>query len=517
MLLIDFFKQGVEKYRDRICVTDGELAYTYAEMDAHCEAGAQALLRSGVLPGESVGIVSPNHPHVVTSQYLIQRAGAVWVPLNYRNAADENVRHAMKMDCVWLFYHSSLSEQATQLLKRSPQMKGVVCIDKADGGRPYLLDWLSERGEPRPLPNRGMDDAVCILSSGGTTGASKGVVHNSHSFGVMTASFYATLRFDEPPVHLVVAPLTHAAGVLHWALLPLGATTVIQKSTDPAEILASLEKFKVSILFMPPTLIYMLLSDPSLKKHDYSSLRYFVYGAAPMSVEKLRLANEAFGDVMMQLYGQTECLMAITALTREDHADIRTNPALGHRIASAGRAGPFSHVEIMDDDGQIIADDRPGEIVCRTGLLMLGYYKQPEETLATRLNGWHRTGDVGYKDKDGYIYLTDRKRDMIISGGFNVFPSEVEQAVMSHHMVQDCAVVGVPDAKWGERIIAVVEVKSGCTVNAEELIAFCKARIGSVKAPKQVEIWDKLPRSTVGKVLRREVRSKFWQASARQI
>jgi acyl-CoA synthetase (AMP-forming)/AMP-acid ligase II len=517
LLLIDFFKQGVEKHRDRVCVTDGELTYTYAEMDAHCEAGARALLRAGVLPGESIGVVSPNHPHVLTSQYLIQRAGTVWVPLNYRNAAEENVRHATKLDCVWLFYHSSLSDQASQLLERSPKMKGAVCIDKPDGDRPYILDWLSRRGEPVALPDRGMDDVVCILSSGGTTGASKGVVHDSRSWGVMTASYYATMHYEEPPVHLVVAPLTHAAGVFHWALLPLGATTVIQTSTEPAEILASLEKYRISVLFMPPTLIYMLLSDPSLKKYDYSALRYFVYGAAPMSVEKLRLATDAFGDVMMQCYGQTECLMAITVLTKEDHAEIRSNPALSHRIASAGRAGPFSRVEIMDDEGQIIADNRPGEIVCRSGLLMLEYYKQPEETSATRLNGWHRTGDVGYRDKDGYIYLTDRKRDMIITGGFNVFPSEVEQAILSHHLVQDCAVVGVPDEKWGERIIAVVEAKSGCSLDVDELIAFCKTRIGSVKAPKQIEIWDKLPRSTVGKVLRREVRSKYWGEGERQI
>ncbi|MEH2613014.1 class I adenylate-forming enzyme family protein [Bradyrhizobium sp. AZCC 1693] len=517
MLLIDFFKQGVVKYPDRVCVTDGELTYTFAEIDSHCEAGAQALLRAGVLPGESIGIVSPNHPHVLTSQYLIQRAGTVWVPLNYRNSTDENVRHAIKLDCVWLFYHSSLAEQAIELMKKSPMMKGAVCIDKADGDRPYILDWLSQPGKRVVLPDARMDDAVCILSSGGTTGASKGVVHNSHSFGAMTASFYATMHFDEPPVHLVVAPLTHAAGVLNWALLPLGTTTVIQKSTAPADILANIEKYKISVLFMPPTLIYMLLSDPNLRKYDYSTLRYFMYGAAPMSVEKLRLAADAFGHVMMQCYGQTECMMAMTVLTREDHAEILSDPALNHRITSVGRAGPFSHVEIMDDEGQIVTDGAPGEIVCRSGLLMVGYYKQPEETAATRLNGWHRSGDVGYKDRDGYFYLTDRKRELIITGGFNVYPSEVEQALMCHHMVQDCAVVGAPDEKWGERIVAAVEVRTGCILDVEELIAFCKSRIGSVKAPKQIEVWDRLPRSTVGKVLRREVRSKFWVESTRQI
>lgn len=517
MRLIDFFKQGAIKYPGRVCVTDGELTYTFAEIDAHCEDGAQALLRAGVLPGESIAIVSPNHPHVLTIQYLIQRAGTVWVPLNYRNTTDENVSHAVKLDCVWLFYHSSLSEQATELVKRSPMMKGAVCLDKADGNHPYILDWLSQPGEPVVIPDARMDDVVCILSSGGTTGASKGVVHDSHSFGVMTASFYATMHLDTPPVHLVVAPLTHAAGVLHWALLPLGTTTVIQNSTAAKDILKNIEKYRVSVLFLPPTLIYMLLSEADLKKYDYSSLRYFIYGAAPMSVEKLRLAVAAFGDVMMQIYGQTECLMTMTVLTREDHTEILSDPALSHRIASAGRAGPFSHVEIMDDDGQIITNGTPGEIVCKSGLLMVGYYKQPEETAASQLNGWHRSGDVGHKDPEGYIYLTDRKRELIITGGFNVFPSEVEQALMSHHMVQDCAVVGAPDEKWGERIVAAVEVRSGCTLDVEELIAFCKTRIGSVKSPKQIEIWDKLPRSTVGKVLRREVRSKYWAEKERQI
>jgi acyl-CoA synthetase (AMP-forming)/AMP-acid ligase II len=358
---------------------------------------------------------------------------------------------------------------------------------------------------------------VALLSTSGTTGEPKGAIQDHQAFETMIASYYATLRFDEPPVNLIVAPLTHAAGAVHYSFLPLGCTNVLLHSADPGAILAAIEKYKVSLLFLPPTIIYMMLSHPDLQKFDYSSLRYFLYGAAPMSVDKLKEAVAAFGPVMTQNYGQTEALMMVTIMTPAEHTEILENPAVAHRIASAGRPGPFSRVAILDDQGNEVARRTPGEICYQGELIMRGYFRNQTATDEVSWGGWHHSGDIGYMDEDDFVYIVDRKRDMIISGGFNVFPGEVEQAALAHPSVQDCVIVGVPHEKWGEMVMAAVELKAGASFDTEEFITFCKGRLGSVKAPKQVEIWAELPRSTVGKTLRRVVRDKYWAGHARQI
>jgi acyl-CoA synthetase (AMP-forming)/AMP-acid ligase II len=332
----------------------------------------------------------------------------------------------------------------------------------------------------------------------------------------MVSNFIASMPYDDPPVHLVVAPITHAAGLICLALMAYGATNVIMAMPNLDTILAYIEKFRVTTIFLPPTVIYMLLAHPKVRDYDYSSLKCFMYGAAPMSVDKLKEAIEVFGPVMAQGYGQTEAPITCTYLSARDHLVIG-DPEKEKRLRSCGRPTLLTPVEIMDDRGNLLGPDLTGEIVVRGNLVMKGYYKNPEQTKEVSAFGWHHTGDIGYKDEEGYVYLVDRKKDMIISGGFNIYPSEVEQAIMAHPAVQECAVIGVPDDKWGEAVKAVIEVKPGMQVAESELIAFCKERIGSVKAPKSVEIWDALPRSAIGKVLKKEVRKKFWEGRTRLI
>lgn len=517
MLAIEHFERGVDRFPDRDAVVYPSGSITYREMGEVAERIGQALMRAGVKPDEKVAILSVNHPMVLACQYGLLKAGAIWVPVNYRNTAQDNARQLAALDVKWLFYHSDLGEQIPYIREHVPGISGYVSIDKKLPEFDYLPDWSAPAGEPMPFPLRKSKDHVALLNSSGTTGLPKGAMHSNRSWETMIASYYAVMQFDEPPVHLVVAPLTHAAGVLHYAFLARGVTNILIDSADPGEILRAIEKYKVSLLFLPPTVIYMCLAHPDIRKYDYSSLKYFVYGAAPMSVEKLKEAMDVFGPVMMQNFGQTECLMMAVVLTPEDHQEILHNPAVAHRIAAAGREAPFCRVDVMADDGTIMPRGEVGEIVFRSDYVMDGYYKDPEGTAAVSTFGWHHTGDVGYKDKDGYVYLVDRKRDMIISGGFNVFPGEVEQVVMVHPSVQDCVVVGVPDEKWGEMVIAAVQLKEGAQLDEQELISMCKERMGSVKSPKRIEIWDTLPRSTVGKTLRRVVRDKYWGDKARKI
>jgi fatty-acyl-CoA synthase len=325
----------------------------------------------------------------------------------------------------------------------------------------------------------------------------------------MTALTLMGYPFEGRPTYLALAPLTHAAGVLCFPVLALGGEIVIMRAPDVAGFLGLVERHRVTHTFLPPTLIYMVLSSPYLDTTDLSSLQCFWYGAAPMSTARLEEALELIGPVMAQLFGQSEAPMMVSMLPPAEHFDPDGTVAKW-RLASAGRPAPLVRVGIMDAEaGTLLATGERGEIVVRSSLVMAGYYKDPAATAAASRFGWHHTGDIGYLDADGYLFIVDRLKDMIITGGFNVYSAEVEQALMQHPAVRDCAVIGLPDEKWGERVTAVVEPKPGLEVAAPELIDFVKQRIGSVKAPKQIELWPALPRSRVGKVLKAEVRAEL--------
>jgi acyl-CoA synthetase (AMP-forming)/AMP-acid ligase II len=315
----------------------------------------------------------------------------------------------------------------------------------------------------------------------------------------------------------MATPMTHAAGTLGFPTIAEGGTIVVHDGVKAATVLSSIEQDRVTRLFLPPTAIYSLLADPGVREHDYSSLRHFLYAAAPMSTDKLVEAMDVFGPVMAQCFGQAEAPMLATYLSPAEHVEALADPAKRARLASCGRPSMIAAVAIMDDDGNLLDDGEHGEIVVRGDLVMSAYYENPEASAEVRRpGGWHATGDIGYRDADGFYFIVDRKRDMIISGGFNVFPSEVERVIWSHPDVLDCAVIGVPDEKWGEAVTAVVELKDGAGVTEVELIALCKGELGSVKSPKAVHFRE-LPRSTAGKVLKRSLRDEYWAGRDRRV
>jgi acyl-CoA synthetase (AMP-forming)/AMP-acid ligase II len=310
--------------------------------------------------------------------------------------------------------------------------------------------------------------------------------------------------------------MTHAAGGSALAYAAMGMTNVMLPGFDPQLVMEAIERHRVTHLFLPPTAIYRLLAHPDVRRRDYSSLRFFQCSSAPMSIVKLKEAVEVFGPVMINGFGQTETGLNGTVFPP---AEIAAAVASGddRRLGSVGRAGPLFRVEIMDDEGRLLPPETPGEIVMQSYQLFAGYYRNEAETLASRAGGWHHTGDIGMKDADGYLYVVDRKKDMIISGGFNVYPAEVERVVADHPAVQDCAVVGAPHEEWGELVTAVVELKAGRQATSAEIIAFCRERLSGVKTPKAVQFVAELPRSPVGKVLRRKVREPFWAGRERSI
>jgi acyl-CoA synthetase (AMP-forming)/AMP-acid ligase II len=371
-------------------------------------------------------------------------------------------------------------------------------------------EWL-EGLDDSPLDIAPPDDVAMIAGTGGTTGQPKGVMLSGRNLEAMSALTLMGYPFEGRPAYLALAPLTHAAGVLCLPVMALGGRVVIMPRPDLGEFLGLIEEHRITHTFLPPTLIYMLLQHPQLAATTLDSLQCFWYGAAPMSTARLEEALQKICPVMAQLFGQTEAPMMISMMSPRDHFNADGSVAV-QRLASAGRPGPLVQVGVMNGDGALLPTGESGEIVVRGSLVMQGYYKDPRATEEASRFGWHHTGDIGYLDADGFLYIVDRAKDMIISGGFNVYSAEVEQALMQHPDVQDSAVVGLPDEKWGERVVAVLQLHTGRQVDVDDIKAFVKARIGSVKAPKQIEVWLDLPRSKVGKVLKKDVRSALLSA-----
>jgi acyl-CoA synthetase (AMP-forming)/AMP-acid ligase II len=310
------------------------------------------------------------------------------------------------------------------------------------------------------------------------------------------------------PVLLAATPLTHAAGMLAMPIVAQGGTIVMMSRPDLPRFLDLIGEQRVTTTFLPPTVIYRLLDLPGANTRDFSSLRHFIYGAAPMSVSRLKQALALFGPVMAQCYGQTECHSFITFMRPEDHF-IDGRLADEERLSACGRPSIGTRVVIKGEDGTILVDGSAGEICVESDLAMTGYYRNESATAEVVREGLIHTGDIGFVDGDGFLHIVDRKKDMIITGGFNVYPAEVEQVVNSHPAVADCGAIGLPDADWGEAVTVVVEVKQGAVLSMQELLDYCRPRLGGVKTPKHVAFWPDLPRSPVGKVLRKEIRARI--------
>lgn len=417
-----------------------------------------------------------------------------------------------------MFFQEAFGPQIAALRERLSKVRRWICIDGSYPGADSLEPWAAQSPSTRPEVACDMDDVVMLSPTGGTTGMPKGVMNTHRSAQTFIAHFINSISYggDEFPVNLAAAPMTHSAGLLAVPCTARGGTVVVLGKPDPALLLGAIARHKVTEFFLPPTVIYKLLDIPGIEKIDFSSLRYFLYGAAPMSVEKLKRAIEVFGPVMTGGYGQTECPASISFLTPAEHF-VAGRIAGDQRLSSVGRPNPLVRVEILNDSNELLAQGETGEICVRGDLVMKGYYKAPEKTAEAIVDGWLHTGDVGYLDAEGYLHITDRKKDMIISGGFNVYPSEVEQVIWAHPAVQDCAVIGVPDDKWGESVKAVVELSPGQAVGADELMALCREKLGPVKSPKTVDFTAALPRSAAGKVLKKDLRAPYWANAQRAI
>lgn len=512
MRLVDYLDKGAQLGAASPCLTMGGAGLSYAEVQRISHRVGRGLQRAGIRPGDKVAVLSGNDATAFACVFGISRAGAVWCPVNPRNEAAEN-RHVLDaFDCAALLFHGAYAPMVEQVRQALPKLRTLVCLDRALPWAPALQEWL-EGTDDAPLDVAPVDDVAMIAGTGGTTGQPKGVMLTTRNLETMSALTLMGYPFEGRPVYLALAPLTHAAGVLCLPVMALGGQVVIMPKPDLGEFLALIGQHGVTHTFLPPTLIYMLLQHEQLPAAKLGSLQCFWYGAAPISAARLEEALAKIGPVMAQLFGQTEAPMMISMMSPREHFEADGSVAR-RRLSSAGRPGPLVQVATMDAEGRLLPTGQTGEIVVRSSLVMAGYYRDERATAEAGRHGWHHTGDIGRLDDDGYLYIVDRAKDMIITGGFNVYSAEVEQALMQHPAVQDSAVVGLPDDKWGERVVAVLQLHAGQTLSAADAQAFVKARIGSVKAPKQVEIWPDLPRSKVGKVLKKDIRAALLAGTA---
>jgi acyl-CoA synthetase (AMP-forming)/AMP-acid ligase II len=518
MAIIDFYDCGWNINPTGVAYIQGERSYSFNEVGELSCRIANKLLALG-LPKETKGAVwSTNDVTAWACTLGLWRANMTWIPVNARNSAEENHYILDAFDCEVMFYQNSFAEIIAELRPKLPKIMHWICIDADTADAPSLEKWSVGQPSTRPEVAYDLDDVVMLSPTGGTTGMPKGAMNTHRSTQTFIAHFMlaCAYRDGEKPVNLAAAPMTHTAGLLAVPCTAQGGTVVVVTKPDPALMLRAIAQHKVTEFFLPPTVIYKLLDIPGIEKVDVSSVKYLMYGAAPMSVEKLKKAIELWGPIMAGGYGQTEAPAGISNLRPDEHF-VGGKIAGDERLSSVGRPNPLIRVEMMNDANKILPRGETGEICVRGDLVMKGYYKQPDKTAETIIDGWLHTGDVGHIDAEGYLHITDRKKDMIISGGFNVYPSEVEQVIWSHPAVQDCAVIGVPDEKWGEAVKAVVELNPGQSATAEEIIALCKAKLGGVMAPKSVDFVVSLPRSPVGKVLKKNLRKQYWEGAQRQI
>lgn len=518
MAIIDFFDRGWNINRHGIAYRTDTQQWTFDQAGALSCQIAHALLAGGVRSDTKIAVLSPNDPLAWICVLGIWRAGATWVPLNPAHPVAENVALMDRFDVDIVFFAPALADQVQEMKQRLPRVHTWIGMgDTADAA--VLTDWIAGHPATRPDVDYDLDDVVAIAPTGGTTGAPKGVMNTHRSFAAMIAHQMMALTYpaDAEVVDLAAAPMTHTAGLFSLQASARGGSVVVVPAATADNILDATEKYGVTELFLPPTVVYRLLERLEQRDADTSSLRYLMYAAAPMSTQKLRRGIERLGPIFIECYGQMEAPVGISFLRPDEHL-IDGEIAPDDRLSSCGRPYPLVTVAIKDPvDGTEVEPGQTGEVCVRGALVMKGYYKDPERTAEAIIDGWLHTGDLGHLDDDGYLHLTDRRKDMIISGGFNVYPSEVEQVIWEHPAVRDCAVVGAPHEDWGEAVTAVVELNDGADVDADELIALCRKRLGPVRTPKQVLFKSQLPRSANGKVLKKDIREDLWAGQETKI
>ena len=505
-------KHGQERPEAIAMIYNGQET-SYGNLDQRTNQVANGLIAAGLAPQTRVAHIDKNADNFYELLYGTAKSNTVLVSVNWRLAAPEVAFVINDAQAELLFVGPDYYALVEGLRDELSTVKTVIALN---GGHPQwesYEEWRDRQTTADPYLPIAADDVAMQLYTSGTTGHPKGAQLTNENImtGLRGADAYVPLAVDD--VNLVCMPFFHIAGSA-WGNVGLyqGIQNVIMREIIPAEILRLIETYGVTTAFFVPAVILFMLQTPTIQTTDLSSLKLIVYGASPIPLDLLRRALTVFGCDFVQVYGLTETTGTITCLPAADHLDA-TSP----RLRSCGKPLPTAEIRIVDVQGNEMPVGEVGEIICRSLLNMKGYWNLPEATAVALRDGWFYSGDAGYLDEDGYVYIYDRIKDMIISGGENIYPAEVESAIFAHPAVADAAIIGVPDDTWGESVKAVVVVKPGSEVTAEELIAFARERIAGYKAPKSVDFVEALPRNPSGKILKRELRRPYWEGYERHV
>jgi fatty-acyl-CoA synthase len=468
-------------------------------------------VRLGLQPGTRVAFLTANRADTWCAGVAAQLSRLAITWLHPLGSLDDQLFQIEDSEAQMLVIDAaSFRDRGGELAAKASGLKAVFTLGAAGYGVD-LLQAIERAGSATPRCLAGPNDIATLNYTGGTTGKSKGALRYHREYGGFANAILADFEIPDTPSYLTVAPISHVAGTKVLPTLMRGGTVHMLKGFDPEAVLSTIQRERINFTLFVPTMIYVLLDHPSLPKTDMSSLELLLYGASPMSPSRLVEGIERIGPVFSQLYGQTECYPA-SVLRKADHDP--KNPEL---FLSCGFPIAACQMKILDDDDQEVATGESGEICIRATHVMAEYWKRPEQTAETLKNGWLHTGDIAKADERGYLYILDRKKDMIVSGGFNIFPREVEDVLSTHADVAMVAVVGVPDDKWGEAVTAIVVARVGAKPDEQALIDLVKQRKGSAHAPKHIKFVTELPMTGVGKVDKKVLKASFWAGRERMV
>ncbi len=516
MQLTQALTRAVQTRHRHIATLCNDRARTWGEVGARVPRLAAGLRSLGLQPGERLAVLALNSDNYIELLFAAAWADLVLVPLNTRLAVPEIVYSLQDADCVGLVVDDAFVDQVPAL-RASHSVAQVVHM--GDAATPAgMADYEALIARSAPMPDAcGRDDALCgIYYTGGTTGTPKGVMLSHRNLVAASINWVATFALSAETRFMHSAGLFHLAGTMPvLAITMAGGTHVCLPKFDVVPAFQAIERHRVSALLLVPTMLNMMLNHPEFSRYDLSSINHCEYGASPIPDAVLAAAIEKLpGWQFFQGYGMTESSALTLSLPWRFHLDGEHGL---HRRKAAGWASYGVDVRVVDPEGGEVPRGTPGEVVIRGAQVMLGYWKRPEDTAAVLRDGWMHTGDGAWMDEDGFIYIVDRVKDMIISGGENIYSREVENAVHAHPAVRECAVIGIPDEKWGEAVLAVVALKAGHAATEQALIAHCHTLIANYKCPRRVAFCEALPLSGAGKIMKNVLRAPYWAGKERSV